>query len=266
MKKYNNKLRIEKDRIGFEQAYIKYPREKLIKVSHLDEEKSNGVRLDYNLINSIIKEKGPNYFNLHTHPSRGSFLHGLPSPEDFKSFGASSDLGLGKGEIIVQRDMNTGKVQGYTFVKYNRKTSDLDLYENRLKIRELDSMGERVFYNKETPENVLKKTEELCKEFGLQLRFVPETGYFFNRKTGSYEKGNSIRKKIFFISITLFFFLSLFFNSAKTSGFFLYNYDVNHVNFLSLIFGAVFLLILMLLFVFNLKRKLLLNKLEKKLK
>ncbi len=139
------------------------------------------------------------HFMLHTHITSleypGLIGAGVPSPQDLIAFHSYLKNGLVRTSVIVQIGTD-GRVKGYTVFKLNRK---IEIKKDPPKtLKSIREKFQDAFFNKllnfsrrfaslkdkETLASYLKELSHL----GFRLRFVPMKGYFFNKRTGNFEK------------------------------------------------------------------------------
>ncbi|MCX6750248.1 MAG: hypothetical protein NTZ83_02225, partial [Candidatus Pacearchaeota archaeon] len=130
-----------------------------------------------------------------------------------------------KGGIIAQRSADSREVQGYTILSKGKKNifeglgkdkKFLGLFKTKKKVtyKDLINKYEQKVNQYHLMAHVIptfahNKLNNICKEYGWGLRFVPAKGYHFNRETGNFEKnkGAGLEKviaSIIGISILLF--------------------------------------------------------------
>jgi hypothetical protein len=234
-KKRSPKAIIERGNPKTEQAYIKFPREELIKISKKKDESNQEVKIYPSVINKLIKDnyyKKP--FDIHTHNHLKDYgCSALPSKNDLINFHNDIALSKSKGKIIAQRDSETGELQGYTVFLKQRE----DNYGNSInyKIKSklfgkeygVDDFKKDFQFQLNKYEQSRKKSpkkrgaclREFCKIEGMSLRFVPAKGYFFNVQTGNFEKrDNALEQKVLTSIFGIFVLSGLFFSLFNFTG------------------------------------------------
>jgi len=182
----SNKRIIESKNPKFEHGFVKYPLERLRYAST----QLNPLITHYNTkkIFKRIKRKGGKYppMWLHTHPYYGDRPAGTPSYGDALAIDA-----IGRTSVILQRDPE-GKLAGYTMLfKKSRHVGKYSASKEEIRHEPPDSdfadlirrtpllIGEK--YSRENVSNRLKS-------FGIDVRFHPMKGYYFDDSVGRYEK------------------------------------------------------------------------------
>jgi hypothetical protein len=218
MNRRTSKEVIEKGNPKTEQAYIKFPREELIKVSREEDEKKN--QAGYTLDTNKLPKK---FYALHTHLyKKGKKGFAIPSSEDLYSLGhVLKNTSKYKGEIIAQRGYNSGELQGYTFLSPDENNIWNDSMKNKSLLKQYNKELNRYkLFEKFSLKWTYDKLKDICDEYNLKIKFVPEKGYYFNKKTGNFEKNkNSDLEKVVASIMGISILLFALFNVVNINGF-----------------------------------------------
>ncbi len=190
-KRKSNKEIIESEGKGkYDNIYIKFPGDELIPVT----EKA-GVQNEKKILQAIKERGGKKYLHLHTHPHRYNYynpkaLFALPSPTDVNSL---IKINKTKAMAIAQINTEEGKLMGYTmlFKKSNAgseyKQQNINGASVSIPYRDY-RYGYEQGLSKENASDVINKTKKELSRGGIDIRFHPARGYYFDKNTGNYEK------------------------------------------------------------------------------
>jgi hypothetical protein len=253
---------IEKGNPKTEQAYMKFPRKELIKISKQLDEHPDYVKFDNRLTKEIFKKNNYNkFFAIHTHPYNFQYKGcGIPSSVDLEKFYLDTRA---KGEIISQRDTETGDVQGYTillrgkekkniFSRFLSRNQKFKKEEKEIKynLKEFEE-----YNNSKEVKKTYNKLNEICKEQDWRLRFVPVKGYYFNKSTGNFEKGSGLEKNLVIGVLFLIFGSLVVLSLPKINGFVFNNSNsITKLN-LPFLIGTFLFLCVLFFWIKNLKEK-----------
>jgi len=248
---------IEKGNPKTEQAYAKFQREELIKLTKEKDEKENTAKYNIEKIKEITIGRGNHkYLGLHTHPYKKNLgALAFPSPEDLIKINDEIGIKESKGEVITQRDYNSGEIQGYTFlVKQKESKWDLALREaNKLSVHERRDAKEKInnefkrgikMYKEainKGPEGIYSSLKQFCEDEGWGLRFVPAKGYHLDKRTGNFEKEKKGIENIVASLIGVFGLTILLSSIARLTGFSINNVENPTIASIIIVFTFILL-------------------------
>jgi hypothetical protein len=232
--------------LELEQAYVKFPGEKLINVSL--ERRPKRVEYDLQKIKDLYKKKNKKYMEIHTHP--GGTIN--PSPHDVKRFLRDQHA---KSMIIAPLQEN-GKLRGYFILRKTKKTPKRKLFLSG------EKKYEKIF--NETPfvdDPQLKYAmEDLAKKWKLQYKYIPvEKSNSTEKYLATFFSKKGLENKLLLIVMSVGLSISLFFLSSKITGNVILNLSLKNQNMIG-VFLFISCLVALLFYVRNLN----LNKVKTK--
>lgn len=195
-----------------ENVYMKLPG-KLIKIpAH-----RTPVGVDYDkkdIQKILVRNKRNVYTQLHTHPTLSEYYFpyspiSIPSYQDLIRFLLDPKQ---KTEIIAQRNMDTGKVTGYLFLKKTKKTlinTDAVDLEHLELAKDLNHYDKAIGKDKERNREVL---DEFCDKYGLTYRMA-------SKKFWGSEIENKLESRVVAGSIIGILLVILFIGLNNLTGF-----------------------------------------------
>ncbi len=171
MKRSPKKI-IESERPDGEHIYLHSPDLELTDISDFPVN-AQGVSFDPKKAEEVFKKSHGPYSNLHTHIRLDGAPSAEPSPKDIYLFLSH----LPKFSHVVQRDANTGKIEGNTVLQRTRNTktpTSYDAYWNTLKTLVTDNPSWH------------QLTGKIAKELNFRVKYIPTKGYEIDSAKGVY--------------------------------------------------------------------------------